>query len=499
MKEKKDAGKSFAELLNNKIIQENLIEKMGFQQATPIQEAVIPPILEQKDVYAGAKTGSGKTIAFVAPMAQMLLEGKIKKALVLSPTRELALQIDEEAMRVLANQTEHVSIPLYGGVPLDQQLRALKSHNCSLYIATPGRMIDFISEGCLPLSDIEVCVLDEADRMCDMGFAPQVMEILSTLPNRKQTLMFSATLPKAANEIMNNFLHDPVQIQIDSPTEMSSTIKQRAIFCDRKDKVSKLRELLNKDDQYSVVFTRTRKNADRIYERLSKEVKGLGILHAGYSMGERERTIRSFKEGKLHHIIATDVAARGLDVESLTQVIHFDLPDNTEDYIHRSGRSGRAGRSGEAYALVDRSSHGEQKLIETLSKSMDIEYVDATQNNRSRRGTGGNKGPSKNSKKSQSPSKPNRSRSGNKKRSDSKQKNEPRKKQASQKQKSPEKPKKLGLLQKTKKLFGLGSKEEKQEPDTKTKKASYHRNSSRPNSKRRRNKRNRSDQSQSRG
>ncbi|MGA0163498.1 MAG: DEAD/DEAH box helicase [Bdellovibrionota bacterium] len=366
----------FSQLLQSPQILSNLSEKMGFKTPTAIQEAVIPVILKGLDLYAGAKTGSGKTVAFVAPLAQLLLENKVKKALVLSPTRELAIQIDEEAMKVFGDDPELVSIPLYGGVPLDQQVRALKIHRPRLYVATPGRFLDFISEGLLALSDIEVCVLDEADRMCDMGFSPQIEEILNTLPNLRQVLMFSATLPKEATLIMERYLKSPVKIQIGNPAESNESIEHFAYIIGRRDKMKTLSQLLREDVESAVIFTRTRKGADRLHDSLRQKKVRAGILHAGYSMSDREKTLRAYREGKLKVLVATDVAARGLDIDHVTHVIHFDLPESSEDYIHRSGRSGRAGRKGTTIALIEKESSMQRAQLESLSKNISIQVLD---------------------------------------------------------------------------------------------------------------------------
>ncbi len=366
----------FFQLLQSPEILKNLTEGMGFKNPTPIQEAVIPPILKGLDLYAGAKTGSGKTVAFVAPLAQRLLDNQISKALVLAPTRELAIQIDEEAMKVFGENPSLVSIPLYGGVPLDQQVRAMKIHRPRLYVATPGRFLDFISEGLLALSDIEVGVLDEADRMCDMGFSPQIEEILNTLPNLKQVLMFSATLPKEATLIMERYLKNPVKIQIGNPEESNESIEHFAYLISRKDKIRTLLRFLKEDVDSAVIFTRTRKGADRLHESLRQKKIRAGILHAGYTMSEREKTLRAYREGKLKVLVATDVAARGLDIDHVTHVIHYDLPESAEDYIHRSGRSGRAGRKGTTIALIEKESAMQKDLLENLSKNINIQVLD---------------------------------------------------------------------------------------------------------------------------
>jgi len=346
---------------------------MGFKVPTPIQQAVIPPILDGRDIYAGAKTGSGKTVAFLAPLCQMIMEGRVRKALILSPVRELAIQIDEEAMKVLGeDQKDFVSVPLYGGVPLDQQLRVLKIYKPCIYVATPGRMIDFMGEGCLDLGEIDVCILDEADRMCDMGFSPQVTQILDTLPNCKQYLMFSATLPKEANDIMVRYLRNPEKIQVDPPDESSSTIEHKVVLVSRRDKRNRLLDVLADGFDTSLIFTRTRKSADIIYELLKKARVDVGILHAGYSMNERERTIRDFKGGKLHHLVATDVAARGLDVQHVTLVVQYEMPESIEDFIHRSGRAGRAGRYGLNICFVEKENIFQRRQIKEFAKKINF-------------------------------------------------------------------------------------------------------------------------------
>ncbi len=365
---------SFETLLQHPVLIENLVGKLQYSPS-PIQEAVIPSILDGKDIYAGAKTGSGKTIAFLAPIIQRLFNDSAKKALILAPTRELALQIDEEAMLILEGQSKLVSIPLYGGVPIDPQILALRHHHPRILIATPGRMIDFIQEGCLPLNELEICVLDEADRMCDMGFAPQVTQILDVLPHRKQTLLFSATLPKQLNDIMSRFCPNPVRIQVDAADEASDTINHQVILCDRHEKVTQLIRILELPDVSCLVFTKTRKRADELHRTLTRKGVAVGILHAGYSMPERERTMKGFREQSIRHIIATDVVSRGIDVDHLTHVVHYDLPDALEEYIHRSGRSGRAGRTGTTIALVEKGNRNQLAQLEELKKKVNPEMI----------------------------------------------------------------------------------------------------------------------------
>lgn len=373
---KPEVSVRFDQLLTHPVMLNNL-KQLGFETPTPIQAASIPVALTGKNLIASAKTGSGKTIAFLAPIVERLAQNPGMKALVVSPTRELALQSDEEAMKLLDGQTDIVSMPLYGGVPMDPQLLALKTHSPRIVIVTPGRFLDFVDEGVLPLGDFQICVLDEADRMLDMGFEPQVAEILHLLFNRKQTLLFSATFPNSLNVIIQKYVENPERVKIDRVDEASDTLRHRAFFCKRREKFARLVEFLKTEVKGSVIFTATRRAADQLSRNLDKEVPGIGSLHAGLAMSERERTIRAFKEGKIKHLVATDVMSRGIDVEDLTHVIHYDIPDNIEDFIHRSGRSGRAGKSGEVIAFVDEMNPEEVRLIEEFSKKIRIEMPEA--------------------------------------------------------------------------------------------------------------------------
>jgi len=367
---------TFQSLLSNSLILKNLTEVLSFTQATPIQESAIPAILTGKDIYAGAKTGSGKTMAYLLPIFQRILDGEINRALVLAPTRELALQIDEEAMKLVEGQTAVVSIPLYGGVPIDPQILALKAHKPKLIIATPGRVLDLVQEGSLQLSDVQTVVLDEADRMCDMGFTPQVSQIMDLVIDRKQTLLFSATLPDELNNIMNRYCQDPVRIQIDSADQASDTIEHFVLMCTRRDKMKHVLKIISQPDVISVVFAKTRNKCDEVYDGLVNKVKDLAILHAGLPMQEREKTLRALKEGKIRTLISTDVFSRGIDIDDITHVIHYDLPQNLEDYIHRSGRSGRAGKSGTTVALVESDNPDQMRLINLISQKVKITSYD---------------------------------------------------------------------------------------------------------------------------
>jgi ATP-dependent RNA helicase DeaD len=343
---------------------------MGFENATPIQDQAIPAVLTGKDVLGGAKTGSGKTVAFLAPTIQRLVNKEVDMAIVLSPTRELVLQMDEEAEKMLRDQDDVNCVPCFGGVPVDTQVIAIKHHKPRLIIGTPGRIIDLFDEHILKPGDFEVCILDEADRMCDMGFTPQVNRIMGDLTNLKQTLLFSATLEKDLNEIIKKYTKDPITIQVDNPEEASDTIEHNAIICHPRAKMKHLTKILNEPNSTTIVFSQTRRGADQIYNEISRDMEGVAVLHAGFTMPERERTIRAFKAEKIRVLIATDVVSRGIDVSHVTHVVHFDLPRSFEDYIHRSGRSGRAGKSGTTIALVESTNREHKRLMDEFSKKV---------------------------------------------------------------------------------------------------------------------------------
>ncbi len=371
---------SFDKILSHPKLLSNLTEKMGFLKPTPIQAATAGPILQGANLVAGAKTGSGKTVAFLAPLCERLLKQELTKVLVLAPTRELVLQIDEEAMQLLDGQNEVVSVPVYGGVPIDGQILAIRHHKPRLVIATPGRVIDLVQEESIRLNEYEAIVLDEADRMSDMGFAPQVTQILDQVTNRKQSLFFSATLPKEVGDLMNKFCPNPVHVRIDKADESSETIEHKAIFCSRRDKINKVINLLSSDNVVALVFTKTRNGSDQVYRSISGALQNVGILHAGFPMNERERTIRAFRDGEIRILVATDVVSRGIDVDTITHVLHFDIPDSLEDYIHRSGRSGRAGRAGQTIAIFEADNRDQMLKYKQLQEKIKFEVIEGNEN-----------------------------------------------------------------------------------------------------------------------
>ena len=338
----------------------NLIEPLkravaekGYTTPTPIQQQAIPPALEGRDLLGCAQTGTGKTAAFTLPILQLLsAEPRTKgrrtiKALVLTPTRELAIQIDE-CCRDYARYTDIRHCVIFGGVNQRPQVDALQ-RGIDLLVATPGRLLDLIGQGYVSLSDIRFFVLDEADRMLDMGFIHDIRRILPLLPEKRQTLFFSATMPDDIVKLANTMLRNPAHVTVTPPASVVETIRQSVLFAEKAEKRTLLASLLRERPESSVlVFSRTKHGADRIARILTKAgIEGRAI-HGDKSQTARQRALSNFKAGKTRVIVATDIAARGIDIDQLEMVINYDLPDVAETYVHRIGRTGRAGHSGMA-------------------------------------------------------------------------------------------------------------------------------------------------------
>ena len=327
------------------------VAEKGYVTPTPIQEQAIPPALERRDLMGCAQTGTGKTAAFTLPILQLLsarprTKGRRPiKALVLTPTRELALQIDE-CCRDYARYTDLRHCVIFGGVNQRPQVDALQ-RGVDLLVATPGRLLDLIGQGYVSLSDIRFFVLDEADRMLDMGFIHDIKRILPLLPKERQTLFFSATMPSDIVTLANSMLHDPVHVTVTPPASVVETISQSVMFAEKAEKKDLLISLLRERSEGSVlVFSRTKHGADRIARILTKAgIEGRAI-HGDKSQGARERAMNDFRAGRCRVLIATDIAARGIDISELPLVINYDLPEVPETYVHRIGRTGRAGRDG---------------------------------------------------------------------------------------------------------------------------------------------------------
>lgn len=324
-----------------------------YEQPTPIQVQAIPAALEGRDILGTAQTGTGKTAAFALPiLANMMrrpLSGRERpvRALILTPTRELALQIDE-SFRDYANYTSLRSCVVFGGVNQRPQTDQLK-RGVDILTATPGRLLDLIGQGYISLREIEFFVLDEADRMLDMGFVHDIRRLLPMLPARRQTLLFSATMPAAIERLASDLLHDPVRVAVEPVASVVEIIEQQLCYVEKPEKKQALISALQRyDDRSVLVFSRTKHGADRIARIVSKAGIGCDAIHGDKSQSARQRALTNFKAGKTRVIVATDIAARGIDINQLELVINYDLPDVAETYVHRIGRTGRAGHSGMA-------------------------------------------------------------------------------------------------------------------------------------------------------
>lgn len=326
----------------------------GFEEPSPIQKKTIPLLLEGKDVLGCAQTGTGKTAAFALPILQRLSKGKGRelRCLIMTPTRELAIQIDES----FASYGKYLPLRagvVYGGVGQKPQADMLRTRP-DILVATPGRLNDFIGQGLIKLDKIEIFVLDEADQMLDMGFVRDVEKIVRILPKERQTLLFSATMPKEIEKLASGLLKNPAKVKVDPVTSTVDMIDQCVYFIDKKNKTFLLTHLLKKGGiKNALVFTKTKHGADRVVKKLSQnQIQALAI-HGDKGQEARQRALQAFKDGKVQALVATDIAARGLDIAELSHVINYDIPDVPETYIHRIGRTGRAGMKGDAISLCN--------------------------------------------------------------------------------------------------------------------------------------------------
>jgi len=341
------------------------IRELGFTRPTPIQNDAIPPAMAGKDLLAAAATGSGKTAAFLLPILQRLMSKKrgTTRALILTPTRELAAQIDEH-LRDLAIHTPISGAAIFGGVGMGPQEHAFRS-GVDVLVATPGRLLDHFKQPYAKLDGLEVLVLDEADRMLDMGFLPDIRRVLRHLPTKRQTLFFSATMPQPIVELSREMLKNPAMISIERKAAPATGITQ-SIFPVAEDlKLALLATLLDRGDiQNAIVFTRTKHRANRVFEQLEKRRISAAKIHGNRSQVQRTEALAGFKSGKYRILVATDIAARGIDVEALSHVVNFDVPHLPEDYIHRVGRTARAEATGDAITLVSREEENDLRAIE---------------------------------------------------------------------------------------------------------------------------------------
>jgi ATP-dependent RNA helicase RhlE len=329
------------------------IKELGFKRPTPIQTDAIPPAMAGKDVLAAAATGSGKTAAFVLPILHRLMGKKrgTTRALILTPTRELAAQIDEH-LRDLAVHTPLSGAAIYGGVGMGPQEHAFRS-GVDVLVATPGRLLDHFQYPYANLSGLEILVLDEADRMLDMGFLPDIRRVLKHLPQKRQTLFFSATLPQPIVELSKEMLRNPAMISIERKAAPAAGIAQSVFPVPQDLKLSLLETLLQRGDiRSAIVFTRTKHRANRVFEQLEKRKVNVARIHGNRSQVQRTEALEGFKSGRYQILVATDIAARGIDVEALSHVVNFDVPNLPADYIHRVGRTARAELTGDAITFV---------------------------------------------------------------------------------------------------------------------------------------------------
>jgi ATP-dependent RNA helicase RhlE len=338
----------------------------GYATATPIQLAAIPAVLAGRDVLAGAQTGTGKTAAFVLPILQRLMvnPGRAPRALVLTPTRELAAQVAESA-RTYGRHTHVRTLAIFGGVSEKPQIDALRS-GCDLLVATPGRLLDLAQQRVLDLSQVQCCVLDEADRMLDMGFIPAIRRILKLLPRERQNLMFSATYSAEIRALAARLLRDPLTIEVGARNATAEHIEQHVYRVPQEHKRHLLAHLIGSGNWRQVlVFTRTKHGANRLTQQLAGGGIRAAAIHGNKSQGARTRALADFKENRITALVATEVAARGLDIKELPHVVNYELPNVPSDYVHRIGRTARAGGSGSAVSLV---SSEEAPLLRDIEK-----------------------------------------------------------------------------------------------------------------------------------
>jgi ATP-dependent RNA helicase RhlE len=352
------------------------VAEQGYDTPTPIQQQAIPAVLAGHDLMATAQTGTGKTAGFTLPILHRLSSGpndrltrvaRKPRVLVLTPTRELAIQV-EESVRTYGKHLPINSLAVFGGVGINPQIAGLR-RGVDILVATPGRLLDHVQQRTVDLSGVEIFVLDEADRMLDMGFIRDIRKIIALLPKERQNLMFSATFSPDIRELAAGLLHNPVSVDVAPRNTAAETVTQKVIECDREQKKELLKHLFVTRGLHQVlVFARTKHGADALARMLDKAGIKSAAIHGDKSQGARTRALSDFKDGKLVALVATDIAARGIDIDALPYVINYELPNVAEDYVHRIGRTGRAGMEGEALSLVCHDERAQLKDIEKLIK-----------------------------------------------------------------------------------------------------------------------------------
>lgn len=357
------------------------IDESGYETPTPIQQQAIPPVLAGRDILGCAQTGTGKTAAFALPILQLLTGSKSAphkniKVLVVTPTRELAIQIEES----FADYGKHLPLKhavIFGGVNQNPQVGRLRN-GVDILVATPGRLLDLVQQKIISLKDIEIFVLDEADRMLDMGFIHDIKKLLKILPPKRQNLFFSATMPKPIQELANTILHQPVKVEVTPESTTAETVQQTLYYVDKDNKIKLLHELTKNQIRESVlVFTRTKHGADKLVKALTKLGISAAAIHGNKSQNARQNALNNFKNKKIQMLVATDIAARGIDIDLLKYVVNFEVPNIPETYVHRIGRGGRAGAEGVAITLCD---IDEKAYIRDIEKLIGMKIPQAENN-----------------------------------------------------------------------------------------------------------------------
>jgi ATP-dependent RNA helicase RhlE len=345
------------------------VSEQGYTEPTPIQAQAIPVVLAGRDLLAAAQTGTGKTAGFTLPLLQLLNQkgaGKAVRCLILVPTRELAAQV-QESVRVYGKYKPLRSVTVFGGVNINTQIQDLR-RGVDIVVATPGRLLDHVQQRTIDLRHVEILVLDEADRMLDMGFIHDIRRIVGLLPKQRQNLMFSATFPDEIRKLAASFMRDPATVEVARRNTPAELVAQVAHPVDQARKRDLLAHLVKINDWRQVlVFTKTKRGANRLAEQLERSGIDADAIHGNKSQPQRTRVLKRFKDSELQVLVATDIAARGIDIDELPHVVNFDLPHVPEDYVHRIGRTGRAGASGEAVSLV---SHDDRPLMAAIEKLM---------------------------------------------------------------------------------------------------------------------------------
>ena len=356
----------------------NQLEKLGFEEPTQIQQDAIPSLLEGKDIVGQSQTGTGKTAAFALPALEIVeADNKAVQTLILTPTRELAQQVGEAINDFTSRERKIYSLTVYGGQSIERQISRLR-RGVQIVVGTPGRVIDLLERGDLKLDQLKLAILDEADEMLSMGFIDDIKRILRQTPKTRQTACLSATMPREIKELIKNFLKSPIYITVKQKDAAPSRIDQHVYMIPRGwQKTKALQPILEIEEPDSaIIFVRTKRTASELTSKLQEAGHSVDEYHGNLSQMQRERLVKRFRDGKVKMVVATDIAARGLDVQDLTHVINYDLPDNTETYIHRIGRTGRAGKTGTAIALVHSGDRRTLKQIERrLRAKIDVAQI----------------------------------------------------------------------------------------------------------------------------